>query len=314
MRIRTGISSRKRLKTPGSVAMLLIVVYLYASSLTLWSLTVASWFTRTRAWRRAVSNAAVTALGTPMEALFMFNMIVGDGVVVWRAWVLYARARWVVGVPCLMLCMSFIFTVIDLGCLAGAGYANQTAMASGGAVCERAELSWAFSFVTNGTCTVLIGYKAWQHRRSTRALNTTITSTRLSTNRILSLLVESGFIYCLFWLTQYILFVDISRAAPVIYVYELFAGMGDQISGMYPTLIIAIVNLHQTLWDDSAPDARADSAMHFAAGAKRSGSDGSGAYSGARLQLRTDVEGTGSMAMSVVDKRAYSPDGPGEHV
>jgi hypothetical protein len=52
--------------------------------------------------------------------------------------------------------------VIDVACLAGAGYANQTAMASGGAVCERAELlSWAFSFVTNGTCTVLIGYKLW---------------------------------------------------------------------------------------------------------------------------------------------------------
>jgi hypothetical protein len=100
-------------------------------------------------------------------------------------------------------------------------------------------------------------------------------------------------------------------------VYELFAGMGDQISGMYPTLIIVIVNLHQTLWDEAAPDARADSAMHFAAGAKRSGLDitgGPSGYSGARLQLRTDVEGTGSMAMSVVDKRAYSPDSPGEHV
>jgi hypothetical protein len=64
--------------------MLLIVVYLYASSLTLWSLTAASWFTRTRAFfmrpelaledRKAVSNAAVAALGTPMEALFMFNV------------------------------------------------------------------------------------------------------------------------------------------------------------------------------------------------------------------------------------------------
>jgi hypothetical protein len=84
---------------------------------------------------------------------------------------------------------------------------------------------------------------------------------------------------------------------------------------MYPTLIIVIVNLHQTLWDDSAPDARADSAMHFATGAKRSGSDVTGgAYGGARLQLCTDVEGTGSMAMSVVDKRAYSPDSPSEHV
>ncbi|KAJ7304519.1 hypothetical protein DFH08DRAFT_945155 [Mycena albidolilacea] len=279
--------ARKRLKTPGSVAMLLIVVYLYASSLTLWSLNVVSWFTRTRAFfmrpelalddRKAASNAAVTALGTPMEALFMFNVRSGLCLCVISIHLLFPDDRGRrrghlarVGAVC-----ARAVGVIDLTCLTGAGYANQTAMASGGAVCERAELlSWAFSLVTNGACT----------------------------------------------LTQYILFVDISRDAPIIYVYELFAGMGDQISGMYPTLIIVIVNLHHTLWDDSAPDARADSSMHFTTGAKRSGSDitgepsGSQAYSGARLQLRTDVEGTGSMAMSVVDKRAYSPDSPGEHV
>jgi hypothetical protein len=31
--------------------------------------------------------------------------------------------------------------------------------------------------------------------------------------------------------------------------------MGDQISGMYPTLIIVIVNLHQTIWDPPSTSA-----------------------------------------------------------
>lgn len=31
--------------------------------------------------------------------------------------------------------------------------------------------------------------------------------------------------------------------------------MGDQISGMYPTLIIVIVNLHQTIWDTPSTSA-----------------------------------------------------------
>ncbi|KAJ7698046.1 hypothetical protein B0H17DRAFT_906689, partial [Mycena rosella] len=207
--------------------------------------------------RLDLSDLDVELLGTPMESLFMFNMIVGDSVVIWRAWVLYPRAPWVVAVPCLMLVMSFIFTVIDVLCLTSDGSTSQTAIAAGGPVCEKAELiSWAFSFITNATCTIIITFKAWyvnflrsQHRKATKELETAISSGKTVANRILSLLVESGFIYCLFWLTQLILFFDISRATPIFFVYELFSGMGDQISGMYPTLIIVIVNLHQTIWD-----------------------------------------------------------------
>ncbi|KAJ7123689.1 hypothetical protein C8R44DRAFT_784208 [Mycena epipterygia] len=211
-----------------------------------------------------------------MEALFMFNMVVGDSVVIWRAWVLYQRTLWVVSIPCIMLLMSFIFAVIDLICLTGAGFSNQTAIAGGGAVCTHAELmAWAFSLVTNASCTILIGYKAWHHRRSMRALNISGTSRRLSTDKLLSILVESGFIYCLFWLTQLILFFPVSRDKPEIYVYQLLAGMGDQISGMYPTLIIVIVNLHQTIWEDHSvtlnSNGAADSTVQWASGSKRSG-------------------------------------------
>ncbi|KAJ7153404.1 hypothetical protein C8R43DRAFT_885571, partial [Mycena crocata] len=180
-----------------------------------------------------------------------------------RAWVLYSRTLWAVYIPCIMLLLSFIFTVIDLTCLTGTGWSSQMAIAGGGPVCSHAELiSWAFSFVKNATCTILIGIKAWtfrQHRKATRGLNVLESPTRMSTDRVLSLLVESGFIYCLFWaiqLTQLVLFVDISRGTPVIYVCQLFAGMGDQISGMYPTLIIVIVNLHQTIWEKPASGMR----------------------------------------------------------
>ncbi|KAJ7161130.1 hypothetical protein C8R46DRAFT_1353757 [Mycena filopes] len=233
-------------------------------SLTLWALNLTNWFKTAHilfmdfpemplADRKDLANASLAVLGPPMEALFMFNMIVGDSVVIWRAWVLHQGPRWVVSIPCLMLLMSFIFSVIDITCLTGAGWSNQSAIAGGGAVCAHAELiSWAFSLVTNASCTILIGFRAWQHRRSMRALNIVGNPRRVSTDKVLSLLVESGFIYCLFWLTQYILFVDVSRETPVIYAYELFAGMGDQISGMYPTLIIVIVNLHHTIWEESS--------------------------------------------------------------
>jgi len=255
---------RKGLKSRSSVIMLFVVVYLYASSLTLWGLNVTQLFKSTHSLlmdypnmpiqdRPDQANINIASLGTPMEALFMFNMVIGDSVVIWRAWVLYQRTLWVVSIPCILVLMSFIFSVIDLTCLTGAGWgqSGESAIAGGGGICDHAELmSWAFSLVTNAACTTLIGFKAWQHRRATRSLNIVGNPRRMSSDRILSILVESGFIYCLFLLTQLILFFDISRDSPLIYVYFLFGAMGDQISGLYPTLIIVIVNLHQTIWEE----------------------------------------------------------------
>jgi hypothetical protein len=65
--------------------MLGVVVYLYATSATLWGLNVTLWFKRTHdmlmanidlglADRLDIGNLNVDLLGTPMEALFMFNV------------------------------------------------------------------------------------------------------------------------------------------------------------------------------------------------------------------------------------------------
>ncbi|KAJ6577815.1 hypothetical protein B0H19DRAFT_1253123 [Mycena capillaripes] len=48
--------------------------------------------------------------------------------------------------------------------------------------------------------------------------------------------------------------IDLDRRTAIAYVYKLFFGMGDQISGMYPTIIIVIVNL-QMIWDPPSTSA-----------------------------------------------------------
>ncbi|KAJ7486610.1 hypothetical protein FB451DRAFT_1534526 [Mycena latifolia] len=296
---------RRGLKSISSIIMLLVVVYLYASSLALWGLNMTLWFKRVHALfmdypnlgladRLDAGNVNVEILGSPMESLFMFNMIVGDSVVIWRVWVLY-------------------LTPGSLGHMRSGSDApnvlHQTAIANGGPVCERAELiSWAFSFVTNAACTILIGYKAWQHRGATKALNISVTSRRISTNRILSLLVESGFIYCLFWLTQLILFFDVSRDTPLIYVYQLFAGMGDQISGMYPTLIIVIVNLHQTIWDESSHGETKNSNLRFASGRTEQTAPFH-SIQGAKIHLDTEITSTGAISMGKIGDTSYVQNG-----
>ncbi|KAF8180788.1 hypothetical protein K438DRAFT_1768326 [Mycena galopus ATCC 62051] len=122
---------------------------------------------------------------------------------------------------------------------------------SGNRVCK-SNLPWSFSLATNVTCTILIGYRAWQHRRSMKSLDIVEHPRRMSADKVLSILVESGFIYCLLWLTHisgYVQFGPASRTDAGIYIYWLFNAMGNQISGMYPTLIIVIVNFKQTIWE-----------------------------------------------------------------
>ncbi|KAJ7055184.1 hypothetical protein C8F01DRAFT_1373768 [Mycena amicta] len=261
---RRGIISRS------SLVMLCVVIYLYATSLTLWALNVTAFFTFVHnllkgtfapdvslAERLDIAHASTSSLGPPEEALFLFNMIIGDSVVIWRVWVLHQGSRWVVAIPGTLLLVSSVFAIVDVICLTDAGFTGQTSIAGGGAICEHAELvSWAISLGTNASCTLLIGLKAWQHRRMMKQAHLTRTSNRVSVDRTLSLLVESGFIYCLFWLTQVILFLPATYFNTSGYIYNVFGALGDQISGMYPTLIILIVNLHRTIWEGWERDSK----------------------------------------------------------
>ncbi|KAF7321223.1 hypothetical protein HMN09_00211300 [Mycena chlorophos] len=101
-----GIRSRS------SLVMLCAISYLYAASVTLWALNF-SWvflfvhnlFEKTYdpgtslAARLEIAHSVVEQFGTPEEALFLFNMLVGDSVVIWRVWVLYPRQFWAPAIP-----------------------------------------------------------------------------------------------------------------------------------------------------------------------------------------------------------------------
>ncbi|KAJ7077703.1 hypothetical protein C8R44DRAFT_550059, partial [Mycena epipterygia] len=200
----------------------------------------------------AQAGADVAALGAAMEALFLFNMVVGDTVVIWRTWV-FCSPLHISETASIPFFFIAVFMIIDLHCLTGAGSSTELAITDNGPVCTHAEfISWAFSLGTNVSCTTLIWYMAWNHRKTMRSMNILGNSRRPLTEKLLSILVESGFIYCLFWLTQLVLFFQISRDSPVVYLNELFGAMADQISGMYPTLIIVIVNFQQSIWEEPA--------------------------------------------------------------
>ncbi|EEB89589.1 hypothetical protein MPER_12292 [Moniliophthora perniciosa FA553] len=95
-----------------------------------------------------------------METLFLSNMIIGDAVVIWRAWALCKATplQPLVYVPMAMLSISFAFAVISLDCLATNGYGfSQSTIPEGSKVCQWGEpIAWGISLLTNVVSTSLI--------------------------------------------------------------------------------------------------------------------------------------------------------------
>ncbi|KAF7300307.1 hypothetical protein HMN09_00914000 [Mycena chlorophos] len=257
---------QRGLHTLTSRIMLGVLIQLYLTSFTLWALNTSDFFRFLHNLffgayppgtalldRLDDAHASTGNTGPAEEALFLLNMLVGDSVVIWRVWVIHQRSRLAVAVPITLILLCLGFAITDLICLTSAGFSSETTISSGGAVCANAELiAWSLSLGTNAVCTGLIWVKAWGHRRIMRAAGSTRAdrhgSSGFTVDRTLSLLVESGFVYCLIWLTQIVLFVPTNYGTAGIYFFFVLGGLGDQLSGMYPTLIILVVNFKRSLW------------------------------------------------------------------
>ncbi|KIY68047.1 hypothetical protein CYLTODRAFT_421993 [Cylindrobasidium torrendii FP15055 ss-10] len=265
------IQLSRGIRTMPAVAMLIVTLVLFASSSSLWAMNVAVLIHRLQGmlidypdlslWDRiAKTNERVVGFGLPMEALFLINMLVGDSVVIWRAWVLWqgsGRMRALLVIPITFLCVSFAFMVKAVKCLADDGF-SQSTIPAGGRLCAWSEpISWGVSLLTNVVSTTLIAVKAWQIRQSNKRVAGKHSKTK--SERILVLLVESGFIYCLFWLSQLILFFDFELDDSRVFGYDILSTLGDQLSGLYPTIIIILVNKHRSLSYDTRASAFVDS-------------------------------------------------------
>uniref|UniRef100_A0A0W0EXZ4 Uncharacterized protein n=1 Tax=Moniliophthora roreri TaxID=221103 RepID=A0A0W0EXZ4_MONRR len=257
------IQIKRGIRSSATIILLVVSILLFASSTALWAMFVSSLLAQFEGFfvkyseldfddRFTRIQIEKTKLWFPEEALFLFNMIVGDGVVIWRAWVLCSNTRLkkLVYIPIVMLSASFAFAIVTLNCLAEDGFGSQSTESDGSRTCQWGEpIAWGISLLTNVTATSLIAIRAWSHHRFlTKCLGQS--RRRSQGEKMLLILVESGFIYCLFWMSQLILFFPVVLGTPAQRLYSILSGMGDQISGLYPTLIIILVNMQRSMSDD----------------------------------------------------------------
>ncbi|KAF9254442.1 hypothetical protein L218DRAFT_975861 [Marasmius fiardii PR-910] len=192
--------------------------------------------------------------GLPMEALFLINMIVGDSIVIWRAWVLCQNSRFqkLVYLPIVMLLTSFVFTIVALDCLFLNGFGNDSSIPAGSKMCRWSEaIAWGLSLATNILSTGSIAIIAWQHRQFMKEhLRGGESRTLTRSERVLFILVESGFIYCLFWVMYpaiqlVILHTDFPPSPPLFSISSPNYTYSSR--GLYPTCIIILVNMQQSM-------------------------------------------------------------------
>ncbi|KAF8176891.1 hypothetical protein K438DRAFT_1846325 [Mycena galopus ATCC 62051] len=293
---------RKGFRSRSSIIMLFVVVYLYASSVTLWAMLIFDCFRGIHSVLM-VPNVPIperinlaeetVAFDTMGEALWVFNMLVGDSVVLWRTWAVYQGRILVVLIPCFLLLISFVFGLVDIIC-----EGLDEAIPGGERICQQPEMiSWAFSIGTNLACTILIWCEAWRHRKAMREFNMPGKHQERSTEKVLSLLVESGFVYSLLWLSHVTVYIEMPNSLPWTYVQSILGAMAAQIAGLYPTLVIVMVNFGLTIWNE-APTAVDKSGQHNSAQSVANAMRGGPTHTfGAKRGVNIDCE-------SVIDIRA----------
>ncbi|KAE9388935.1 hypothetical protein BT96DRAFT_416412 [Gymnopus androsaceus JB14] len=165
--------------------------------------------------------------------------ILSDGVVCWRAWVLYPFNKTVRGI--LALCMLGSITALLTTAILQVELVLNTRGTNGLTV---SNLSYYVPLLfTNIVATVLVGYKFWRYRREIKVH--IISSSRKQTTPVESifiLLTESGVLYCIFWMLS--MLSTISTLSPLS--AELFECALPQLSAIYLMTVILVVSLQKS--------------------------------------------------------------------
>lgn len=180
--------------------------------------------------------------------LFPIEFLIGDAVVIWRTWMLWQDNPRAMVIPLFFWLSSFALTLGSLGSISLADVrAGIDFEPTWGATYTLGLVSNICSLLANGSSTTMTAIKAWQHRKVIKeSLGASTPATRVQ--RIMALLVESGFVYFIVFGIQMVSYGE-TRYSILQILRNTWANLGNQILGLYPTTIIVLVDLQRTFWD-----------------------------------------------------------------
>ncbi|KAH9923647.1 uncharacterized protein B0H18DRAFT_458561 [Fomitopsis serialis] len=226
------------------------------------------------------------------DALYAYMSNLGDIIIIWRTYVFwrYTRERWVLVVPMLFLVGSLVTSGLISFCAArvvqdpGAGdFTNPP-------FCKNVQLSsYVTTLATTGVATLMICYKTCLHREYRFTVGAQVhrmTSKKTRAERIMTILVESGFLYFLFFLEAVVTdsgnVGELETSTPQLaFASTVWTYMTSHILGIYPVVIVILVHSHKSYIDDTTTTVATASSGTISYGSPTS----SGTYWGSRRTL-----------------------------
>ncbi|KAJ7578235.1 hypothetical protein C8J56DRAFT_898392 [Mycena floridula] len=194
-------------------------------------------------------------------SMLRLNYLIGDSIVVWRAWVIWTNNSRVHMLLCTCLFGSFVGVTVDWAF---------------GILFDLSELSDSSSFTsnlfplmvflpllwTNLISTLLIAYKIWEYKVEIKQNFGPSHNTRTKVERVLILLTESGTIYCLIWLT--VLVFTLKGSDNQSFFYPLITDIVPSLVATYPIIIILLVTLEKANLEQTVNGPSFSQSLQFA--------------------------------------------------
>ncbi|KAE9406655.1 hypothetical protein BT96DRAFT_203145 [Gymnopus androsaceus JB14] len=166
-----------------------------------------------------------------------FNLLISDGIVAWRAWVIWQENIWV------KLCLVTVVLANIVVNIVECAFDNEALSSFWDTSRWDSAAAW-ISFGLNLLATLFIALKAWQHHQAMKALM--LDGRRTTAENVLLFFIESGTAYCALQLV-YVIFlaITISTTAmtPNVIARELLIEFFTAASALYPVAIVIMVNL-----------------------------------------------------------------------
>ncbi|KAJ7592244.1 hypothetical protein C8J56DRAFT_1046613 [Mycena floridula] len=170
------------------------------------------------------------------------NYLIGDSIVVWRAWVLWTNHPRVHMLLCICLICTFVGTTVDFSFTILFHLSQFSDTPRFPPTGLRTLILILPLFLTNFTSTVLIAYKVWEYKVEIKQNLGLSHNKRTKVERVLILLTESGSIYCLLWLSMLVFALKSSAVESLS--YALMAAILPPLT-IYPIIIILLLALEK---------------------------------------------------------------------
>ncbi|KAG7093131.1 hypothetical protein E1B28_009414 [Marasmius oreades] len=201
----------------------------------------------------SISISPLTHFELILGSVVLINYALTDGVVLWRAWALCSDdyRKWLY-VPLFFLCCActtISATIVVRITIQSIPHADGTTSDPRIKKLTRAidvfqTSNLGFSLLMNLSATGLVALKAWRFRRWIKFDLKAIRGGKTRGQKIMILLVESGVFYCISVITA---LVFTSIRLPVGTLGDIYTPVNIQIAGIYPLVVLLLVNHGQSL-------------------------------------------------------------------